>query len=48
MLLHFVEQADLSPEEIRELEHALKLKKKQTMIPLDRRARRESARSFRL
>ncbi len=27
MLLHFVEQADLSPEEIRELERALKQKK---------------------
>lgn len=28
MLLHFVEQADLSPEEIRELERVLKQKKK--------------------
>jgi predicted transcriptional regulator len=28
MLLHFVEQADLSPEEIRELERLLKQKKK--------------------
>lgn len=29
MLLHFVEQADLSPEEIRELERLLRQKKKQ-------------------